>query len=156
MGQIEQRLSSLSVTLPTPPPKAGLYKQSCEFGGNLLCVSGCGPDLPGMPSEKGRLGELTVAQGREAARRCMLNALAIMQRDLGTLDRVARVVKMLAFVSSAPDFYDQPMVANGASELLTEVFGEKIGCPTRSAIGTNVLPGNIPVEIELMVELKAD
>lgn len=122
----------------------------------MLCVSGCGPDLPGKPFPKGKLGELTVEDGPTAAANCMLNALSILRRDLGTLDKVRSVVKMLAFVASQDNFYQQPAVANGASRLLIDVFGEQIGCPSRSAIGVNVLPGNIPVEVELMVQIDRD
>ena len=82
----------------------------------------------------------------------MLNALAILKKNLGDLNRIQSVVKMLAFIASTNEFYSQPLVANGASQLLSEVFGEEAGCPSRSAIGVNVLPGNIPVEIEMLVE----
>lgn len=152
MGRIEERLEALGVRLPEPPERAGLYVQTKGIS-DMLCVSGCGPDLPGEPSPKGKLGELTVEEGQSAAANCMLNALSILKRDLGTLDRVLSVVKMLAFVASRDDFYQQPAVANGASRLLIDVFGPEIGCPARSAIGVNVLPGNIPVEVELMVQI---
>jgi len=152
VGKIEDRLAELGIRLPEPPERAGLYVQTKGFS-DILCVSGCGPDLPGAPSIKGKLGELTVEEGQKAAADCMRNAFAILQRDLGTLDRVKGIVKMLAFVASRDDFYQQPAVANGASRLLIDVFGEAIGCPARSAIGVNVLPGNIPVEIELMVQI---
>lgn len=152
MGRIEERLEALGVRLPEPPERAGLYMQTKGFS-DILCVSGCGPDLPGEPSPKGKLGVLTVEEGQKAAANCMLNALSILKRDLGTLDRVLSVVKMLAFVASRDDFYQQPAVANGASRLLIDVFGPEIGCPSRSAVGVNVLPGNIPVEVELMVQI---
>ena len=152
MGRIEERLEEMGIKLPEPPERAGLYRQTKGFS-DILCVSGCGPDLPGQPSPKGKLGELTVEEGQKAAANCMLNALSILKRDLGTLDRLQSVVKMLAFVASRDDFYNQPAVANGASRLLMDLFGEEIGCPCRSAIGVNVLPGNIPVEIEVMVQI---
>jgi len=152
MGRIEERLEEMGIKLPKPPARAGLYVQTKGFA-DMLCVSGCGPDLPGEPSSKGKLGELTVDEGQRAAANCILNALSILKRDLGTLDRVKSVVKMLAFVASRDDFYQQPAVANGASRLLIDVFGEEAGCPSRSAIGVNVLPGNIPVEVELMVQI---
>ena len=85
----------------------------------------------------------------------MLNLLAAFRRDIGPLDRIGSFVKMLALVASEDDFYDQPDVANGATDLLAEIFGEEAGLPARSAIGVNVLPGNIPVEIEVLIELKA-
>ena len=152
MGRIEDRLTALGIRLPEPPERAGLYVQTKGFA-DVLCVSGCGPDLPDEPFPKGKLGELTIEQGQRAAANCMLNALSILKRDLGTLDRVRSVVKMLAFVASRDDFTQQPAVANGASRLLIDVFGADVGCPSRSAIGVNVLPGNIPVEVELMVQI---
>ena len=152
MGRIEEKLETLGILLPEPPERAGLYVQTKGFS-DVLFVSGCGPDLPGEPSPKGKLGEMAVEEGQQAAAKCMLNALAILKRELGTLDRVRSVVKMLAFVASRDDFSQQPAVANGASRLLIEVFGSEIGCPSRSAIGVNVLPGNIPVEVELMVQI---
>lgn len=155
MGRIEDRLEMLGIKLPEPPKKAGLYMQTKGFE-DILCVSGSGPDLPGEPYPKGKLGQLTIEEGQRAAANCMLNALAILKRDLGTLDRVKSVIKMLAFVASENDFFEQPAVANGASQLLIEIFGEEVGCPSRSAIGVNVLPGNIPVEVELMVQIKRD
>ena len=155
MGKIENRLEALGIKLPEPPERAGLYMQTKGFE-DVLCVSGCWPDLPGEPFPKGKLGEMTIEEGQKAAANCMLNALAILKRDLGTLDRVKSVIKMLAFVASGNDFYEQPAVANGASRLLIDIFGEGAGCPSRSAIGVNVLPGNIPVEVELMVQIDRD
>ncbi len=152
MGKIENRLEALGINLPEPPGRAGLYVQTKGFS-NMLCVSGCGPDLPDKPFFKGKLGELTIEEGQEAAANCIRNALSILKRDLGTLDKITSVVKMLAFVASQSDFYQQPAVANGASRLLMDIFGDEIGCPSRSAIGVNVLPGNIPVEVELMVQI---
>lgn len=152
LGRIDERLAALGICLPEPPERAGMYVQTKVFS-DMLVVSGCGPDLPGEPSPKGKLGELTVEQGQRAAARCMLNALSILKRDLGTLDRVRSVVKMLAFIASREDFFQQPAVANGASRLLIDVFGPEAGCPSRSAVGVNVLPGNIPVEVELMVQI---
>ena len=84
----------------------------------------------------------------------MLNILAVLQREIGDLNRVTNVVKMLAFVASDDEFYQQPQVANGASNLLGELFGQEVGIPARSAIGVNVLPGNLPVEIEAIFEFK--
>lgn len=152
---VNQRLEELGIVLPEVPARAGLYVQVKEFGEKLVYVSGCGPDLGGVEELKGKLGsETSIEKGQLAARNCMINALAILKKNLGDLNRVKSIVKMLAFVASADDFYSQPLVANGASQLLVDVFGQEAGCPSRSAIGVNVLPGNIPVEVELLVELK--
>lgn len=99
-------------------------------------------------------GELTLEQGQEMARRCALNILANLHHTLGDLNRIRRFVKVLAFVNSTDDFDRQPAVVNGASGLIRDIFGEEAGLPARSAIGVNVLPGNIPVEIEMLLELK--
>lgn len=152
---IQGKLTSLGITLPEPPPRGGLYTPCKLFGTNLVYISGCGPDLPGGEALRGKLGSaITLEQGQQAARSCVLNALAVLQREIGDLDRVKCFAKMLAFVASDNDFFQQPQVANGASQLLMDIFGEEIGCPARSAIGVNVLPGDIPVEVELLVELK--
>lgn len=154
---INERLKELEVELPILPKKAGLYMQCKEFGKNLVYVSGCGPDLSGVEALKGKLGkEISIEQGQLAAKNCIINALAILQENIGDLNRIKSFVKVLAFVASDDQFYSQPLVANGGSQLLVDVFGYEIGCPARSAIGVNVLPGNIPVEIELLVELKED
>lgn len=149
------RLGELKITLPVPPERAGLYTYCKFFGNNLAYVSGCGPAIEGEPALTGKVGaELTPEQGWLAARRCVLNALSVLRKNLGDLSRVACVAKILVFVASADDFYRQPEVANGASQVLMDVFGEEAGCPARSAIGVNVLPGNIPVEVEMLVALK--
>jgi enamine deaminase RidA (YjgF/YER057c/UK114 family) len=96
--------------------------------------------------------EYTVEQGQEAARYCILNLLANLQAKIGDLNRIKRIVKMLCFVAGSDTFYAQPQVANGGSQLLIDIFGTEAGCCARSAIGVNALPGNIPVEIELLVE----
>lgn len=151
---IYKRLEEMGIVLPEVPNKAGLYMQTKEFCKHLVYVSGCGPDLNGVEALKGRLGDISIEDGQLAAKNCMINALAILNKNIGDLNRIKSIVKMLAFVSSTADFYSQPLVANGASQFLVDVFGHEIGCPSRSAIGVNVLPGNIPVEIELLVELK--
>ena len=151
METLVERMQTLGIELPEAPDRAGMYVQTKRCG-NSLYISGCGPSLKGKPDITGKLGEISIEEGQEAARRCILNALAILQRDLGSLERVKSVVKILTFVASKPDFYNQPKVADGASKLLVDLFGKEIGCPTRSAIGVAVLPGDIPVEIELLVE----
>lgn len=138
-------------------PEVGEPKFSylpCRQTGNLVYTSGIDCRVDGKLLYEGKLGaELTIEQGQEAARRCIVNALAVIKRQIGELDRVAQVVKMLAFANSAPGFADQPYVINGASDLLIELFGEA-GRHARSAIGTSDLPFHTPVEIELIVEVK--
>ena len=109
----------------------------------------------GSSSYKGKLGsDLTVEQGYEAARLCCLQLLANMKAVIGDLDKVVRFVKLLSTVNSAPDFGEQPQVANGCSDLLIELYGEKAGRHARSAIGMGALPGNCAVEIEMIVQIE--
>ena len=149
---IEEKLTELGLTLPPPPPRGGLYKSCKQFGTNLAYVSGCGCSIEAPVA--GKLGvDFTLEEGQEHAKNCMLNVLSVLKAEIGDLDRVKSCVKILVFVASANDFYSQPAVANGATKLLGDLFGEEIGIPSRSAIGVNVLPGNLPVEIEAMFEL---
>jgi len=121
--------------------------------GNLLFVSGHGPMKDGVPQYVGKVGrDLGLDQGYAAARLTALNLLATIRAELGSLDRVARVVKVVGFVNSASGFSDQPKVINGASELFQEVFGEA-GRHARSAVGVTELPMNIAVEVEAIVEV---
>ena len=138
MIDVYETMRENGIRLPDPPPKGGVYTPVIEFGSGLLYCSGCGPQLDGD----------TV----EAARNCMLNLLANQQAKLGDLNRIKRFVKVLAFVNCTDDFTAQPQVVNGGSELLLALFGPEKGCPARTAIGTNALPGGIAVEIEVLVE----
>lgn len=152
MANVYDKLKEMNLTLPTPPAKGGLYTPVMEFGDHLLYCSGCGPQLNGN-SIDGKLGQdLTVEQGQEAAKRCMLNLLANLDAKLGDLNRIKRFVKVLAFVNSADDFTQQPQVVNGGSQLLLDLYGEERGLPARTAMGVNATPGNISVEIELLAE----
>lgn len=154
MMDVYERLKQLGLQLPPPPEKGGLYIPCKCFGGNLYYVSGCGPAVNGQTCT-GKLGQdVTLEQGQEAARDCMLNVLSVLQAEIKDLNRVKNVVKILTFVSSVPDFFKQPQVANGGSEVLADVFGETIGIPSRSAVGVSVLPGNISVETEALFEIK--
>ena len=128
------KMKELGITLPTPPAKGGLYTPVMEFGEHFLYCSGCGPQQNGTSIE-GKLGkELTLEQGQEAARRCMLNLLANLNAKLGDLNRIKRFVKVLAFVNSADDFAQQPQVVNGGSQRLLDLFGEERGLPARTAM----------------------
>lgn len=148
-------LKEKNITLPAPPPKGGVYTPVQEFGDKFLYCSGCGPDLGNGNTVVGKLGKtLTLEEGQKAAYNCMLNLLANLDAKTGDLNKIKRFVKVLAFVNSDDDFVMQPQVVNGGSNLLVELFGEEVGCPARTAIGTNTLPGNIACEIEVLVELK--
>lgn len=150
---IEKKLQELNVVLPGKREIIASYTPAVRVG-NLLYLSGQDCSVNGEFLHKGKLGdEFTVEEGKKIAKQCMINALQVIKDYGGGLSNVKRVVKMLAWVSSAEDFNEQPFVINGASDFLEEVFGES-GKHARSAVGTNELPLNIPVEIELIVELK--
>jgi len=148
----EERLRELGLTLPPPPPPMGTYVGAVHTG-NLLFLSGKGPDLPGGRQWRGKLGgDLTIEEGYQATRDTMLNLLAVLHDEIGELSRVRRIVKLLGMVNSTPDFTDQPKVINGASDLLDEIFGYR-GRHARSAVGMASLPQGIPVEIEMIVDI---
>lgn len=150
---IYEKLKAMNLELPAAPPKGGVYSPCQEFGENLAYISGCGP-VVGDSTICGKLGaEFTKEEGKEFTRNAMLNVLAVLEAQIGDLNKVKRAVKILTFVASANDFYEQPLVANGGSELLAELFGQE-HVPARSAIGVNVLPGNIPVETEAIFEIE--
>jgi enamine deaminase RidA (YjgF/YER057c/UK114 family) len=150
--RIERILEEKGVVIPELPPLAGTYKRITHVG-TLVFVSGQGPIVDGHVAVEGRLGEtVTIEEGQHAARLCVLNALSVLKSHLGDLDRIKQFVKILGFVSSAQGFTEQPRVIDGASLLLEELFGEE-GIAARSAIGTHQLPGDIPVEIEFIVEI---
>lgn len=154
MSRIEEKLAALGLALPQPPQKGGLYAPAKRFGEKLVYVSGCGPSLDGYPIT-GKLGaEVSEEEGYLFARNTMLNVLAVLKREVGDLDKVKSAVKVTCFVASTPAFFNQPQVANGATQLLIDLFGEEAGAPSRSAIGMCVLPGNMPVETEAMFELE--
>ena len=155
--EIQKTLDHYGLSLPEPPSRAGIYTQAKHFGSNFIYLSGCGPNTPDGTVYVGKLGaEYTIEEGQRAAQMCALNLLAVLRRDLGDLGKIKRIVKMLALVAGTDTFYEQPQVANGASQLFTDIFGEEVGCAARSAIGVNALPGNIPVEIEILVEIEAE
>ena len=150
---IAKRLEELGITLPEPPAPVAAYVPVVQSG-NLAFVSGQGPVVGGKPAFVGRLGaEFDVTQGQQAARLAVINCIAQLNAYLGSLDRVRRIVKVLGFVACTDDFDQQPFVINGASELLEQVFGQN-GRHARSAVGTNKLPFNIPVEVELIAEVE--
>ena len=143
---------TLDLSLPDPHSPVGSYVMAVRTG-SLLFVSGHGAFSDGAPIHTGRLGEsLTTEQGKHAAETVMRNLLATVRDELGDLGHVARVVKVVVFVSSTPEFAEQHLVANGATDLLVTVFGE-IGRPARSAMGVASLPLGFAVEIEAVVEV---
>lgn len=149
----EKRVQELHLTLPPAPKAIAVYKTAVMVG-NLLYVSGHGPLKPDKTMITGRVGkDLTLEQGKEAAKQVGLAILATVKDHLGSLDRVKRLVKTFGMVNCTDDFLDQPKVINGFSELMKDVFGEDSGVGARSAVGHNVLPGNIAVEIECIFEV---
>jgi enamine deaminase RidA (YjgF/YER057c/UK114 family) len=151
-GKVRARLAELGLTLHGPhPPHDPLDAVVVHDG--IARTSGQLPRIDGQLTCLGRLGDtVTVEQGRQAAAVCALNALAVLEAELGTLDRIQRVLTVTGFVASAPDFYEQPAVVDGASAVLSDVFGAA-GRHTRSAIGVAALPRNGAVEIEVTVAL---
>jgi enamine deaminase RidA (YjgF/YER057c/UK114 family) len=150
---IDERLAELGITLPEPAAPVASYVPAVEAGG-LLHISGQISMREDGSRIEGRLGDnIGLDAGVDAARRCGVMLLAQMQAALGSLDRVERVVKLGVFVNSAASFTDQPKVANGASELMQEVFGEA-GRHARSAVGVPVLPLGVAVEIDAIVAVK--
>lgn len=149
---VYEKLKELGLQLPPPPPKGGLYTPCKAFGKGLYYVSGCGPAIGGS-TRVGRLGqEVTLEEGQQAARDCMLNVLAVLEAAVGDLNKVKSPVKIITFIASDNGFTQQPQVANGGSQLLAELFGAQ-NVPARSAIGVNVLPGGICVETEALFEV---
>ena len=148
----EQRLKELGIELaPASGPLAN-YVNAVRTG-NLLYLAGKGPGLPGQPMPSGKVGrDFTIEQGYEYARQTGLSLIAVMKAELGDLDRVTRIVKVLGMVNALPEFGHQPEVINGCSDLFVEVFGER-GKHARSAVGLGSLPRGIPVEIEVIVEV---
>ena len=153
--EIETKIAELGLTLPAPPTPVGAYLLARQTG-DLLFLSGSTCYTPDGLLYRGRLGnELNLEQGYAAARQAMLNLLSAAKAALGDLDRVECVVKLNGYVNSTPDFDRQPEVINGASDLLEQIFGER-GRHARTSIGVNVLPGNIPVEIEMVLQLRSE
>ena len=149
----ERRLEELNIQLPDAPQPVAIYRPAVQVG-NLLFVSGHGPNRADGTQNPGKVGvELTAEEAKEAARVTGLCILSTVRNFLGSLDRVVRVVKVLGMVNATPDFGEQPQVINGFSELMMEVFGDP-GKGARSAVGMGSLPGNIPVEVEAIFEVE--
>ena len=152
MNGPEQRLAELGLSIPEMVQPMAAYVPTVRSGA-FVYTAGQLPIVDGALPRTGKLGaEVSTDQGRELAQQCALNALAAIKSEVGDLASVKRVVKVVGFVASAPEYYDQPEVINGASELLGAVFGEA-GKHARSAVGVAVLPRNAPVEVEVIVEV---
>jgi len=149
----EAKLTELGIALPPAPKPVATYIPAVRAG-DLLFLSGTGPFKDGAIVYAGKLGkDLTVEQGYDAARLALLNALAMVRQELGTLDRVVRIVRLTGHVASAEGFTQQPAVINGASDLLVRIFGEA-GRHARLALGAAELPLNMAIELELILQVK--
>ena len=151
---VEQRLEELGFELPVTPKPVAEYVPAKRVGG-LVYVSGQGPIRNGKPVYVGQVGgEVSPDEAYKAAEICALNCLAAIKSVVGSLEEVKEIVQVRGFVNSADDFHNQPKVINGASELLVRAFGDR-GRHVRAALGTSNLPGNIPVEIEMIAKVRA-
>ncbi|MGI0037536.1 MAG: RidA family protein [Nitrososphaera sp.] len=149
---IDDVLTSLGISLPSPPSAVGSYVP-VVVSGKFAFVSGQIPLVGKELKFKGKVGkDLTIENGQEAARLCVINALAQLKSSLGTLDRISRIVKVTGFVNCEPSFADHPKVINGASDLLVKVFGEN-GRHARAAVGMSSLPMDSAVEVDFIAEL---
>ncbi len=149
----EAKVKELGLAIPEAPKPVATYVPAVKVD-NYVYTSGQIPFVDGQLKYKGKLGkELTLEQGYEAAKICVLNCLAVVKGQVGSLDNIDRIVKVTGFVNSAPNFTDQPKVINGASELLGDIFGES-GQHVRAAVGVNELPVNAAVEVEMIVKVK--
>jgi enamine deaminase RidA (YjgF/YER057c/UK114 family) len=149
---IDEKIQSLGISWPKNLPQPMANYVTIRRSGNLLFLSGAGPFVDGKPKYVGRVGrEVTPEEAYDAARLSVVNLLSVIQGEVGSLENI-RIIKVLGFVNSADDFFNQPEVINGASDFLVELFGEN-GKHARSAVGTSVLPFNIPVEIEMIAEI---
>ncbi len=148
------KLEELGLELPPPPPPGGTYSPVVVVEGRTAYVSGHGPMLPDETYLQGKVGgDLTLEEGQAAAKQVGLSMLATLQEQLGDLDRIERWVKTLGMVNATPDFTKHPLVINGFSDLMVELYGDA-GRAARSAVGMGSLPGNIAVEIESILLLK--
>lgn len=154
MKMVEERLKELQIELPMGPEPVANYV-SVQKAGDIWFFSGAGPMKDGKPAMIGRLGEnLTTEEGYQAARQAGLVLLASLKRALeGDWDRLEQIVKVQGFVNSTQDYCEQPLVINGASDLFVEVLGDR-GRHARTAVAANVLPFQIPVEVEMIVKVK--
>lgn len=151
--RVEKRLQDLGIALPPAPKPLGAYVPAVQVG-ELLFLSGTLPLEGGVPKFQGRIGaELSIAEGRDAARQAALNALALAGQHLGSLDKVTRVVRLTVSQATTPEFRDHAKVADGASELLASVFGAD-KASTRMVAGVTSLPAGVPVVVEVVLAIE--
>ena len=152
-SEVEKRINQLGLELPEFTAPQAVYIPAVRTG-NLVFISGQGVTRDGVALMTGHVGkDLTLEQGKECAQVCALNALTVLRHEIGNLDKVKRIVKVLGFVNSAEGFDKQPLVINGFSEFMEKVFGEK-GRHARTAVSCNELPFGTPVEVEMIVEVE--
>lgn len=150
---IEEKIKQLGFTLPTAPKPLASYVPAIQTA-DLIFTAGQLPIKDGILAFKGKLGkDLNEDEGKKAAQLCALNCLAVIKNEIGSLDKIDKIIKLTVFVNSAEGFINQPQVANGASDLVKEIFGDN-GKHVRSAVGAAELPLNAPVEIEMIVRVK--
>lgn len=155
MSEIDKKIEQLGLVLPPAPKPVGLYKPMLIVG-NLAYLSGHGPLQSDGTIITGRVGaDMTVEQGQVAAKQTALAMLATLRSGLGSLDRVARVVKLLGLVRCTDEFGQSPLVINGCSQVFVDLWGGDLGIGVRSALGTNSLPGGMAVEVEAIFEIRA-
>ena len=147
---IEEKLETLEITLPTPPTPAGSYVPAIKTG-NLLFISGQIPMEDGKVIFTGKVTDDNIETAKKSAKMCAINLLAQMKRELGSLDKVTKIVRISGFVNSDPEFYQHPKIINAASDLFFEIFGDK-GKHSRIAVGVACLPLNAMTEIDAIVE----
>lgn len=149
----EAKVAAAGITLREPSAPVANYVNAVRTG-NLIFLSGKGPKQANGENITGKLGvDLSIEEGYNAARETGINQLSVLKAELGNLNKVKRIVKVLGMVNCAADFTDQPKVINGYSDLMVEVFGDR-GKHARAAVGMNALPGNIAVEIEMILEVE--
>ena len=147
---IEEKLKKLEITLPTPPTPAGSYVPAIKTG-NLLFISGQIPMEDGKVIFTGKVTDENIETAKKSAKMCAINLLSQMKRELGSLDKVTKIVRISGFVNSDPEFYQHPKIINAASDLFFEIFGDK-GKHSRIAVGVACLPLNSMTEIDAIIE----
>lgn len=155
MGKVEKRIEELGIVLPKAPDAMASYVV-VQRAGDMLYFSGASPMKDGKPTMEGILGrDFTIEEGYDGARQAGLLLLSQLKKAVGDLDQVEQIVKIFGVVASSDDFFEHPAVINGTSDLFVEVFGEK-GKHARTAMGTSILPWNLPLEVEMIVKVKVE